>query len=85
MGFNGKIYVHVQRCQFLMMIDKYDTSKDIDTHMYLANYVIFTQISEKKGIKHYGELEVTAILTEYQQFNDGPMPGNPVFVPINNE
>ena len=68
-----------------MMKEKYYTSKDIDTFISCANYVMFTQISEKKGIKHYGELEVTAILTEYQQFNDGPMPGNPVFVPINNE
>ena len=25
------------------------------------------------------------MFNEYQQLNDGPMPGNPVFGPINNE
>ena len=43
----------------LIIIDErkiYYTSKEIDTYMSLAHYVMFTQISEKKGIKHYGEL-----------------------------
>ena len=34
-SFDGKIYVHGQHRQFLMMEDKYDTSKDIDTCMSL--------------------------------------------------
>ena len=74
MSFNGKIYVHVQRCQFLMMIDKYDTSKDIDTHMYLSHDVMFTQMSSKKGTKQFVEWAFAAIFKEYQQFNDGPIP-----------
>ena len=64
MNFDGKSYVHGQHHQFLMMKEKYDTSKDIDTHMYLANYVIFTQMTEKKGIKKFVERAVDAMFKE---------------------
>ena len=39
----------------------------------------------KKGIKNLEERAVAAIFKEYQQLNDGPMPGNPVLGQINNE
>ena len=48
MIFNGKSYVHGQHCQFLMMKNKYDASKDIDTYMSLAHDVMFTKMSEKR-------------------------------------
>ena len=41
-SFNGKIYAHGQHRQLLMMKDKYYTSKDSDTYMSLAHYVVFT-------------------------------------------
>ena len=53
--------------------------------MSIAHDVMFTQIWSKKGIKKFGEQEVAAMLKEYQQFNDGPIPRNPIFEPINNE
>ena len=51
MGFYGK-YIHMEKS--LIIIDErkiYYTSKEIDTYMSLKHYVMFTQISEKKGIK----------------------------------
>ena len=47
-----------------MTKDKYDTSKDIDTYMTLANYFMFTQISSKKGIEKFGELSVAEMFKE---------------------
>ena len=46
------------------MKEKYDTGDDIDTYMYLAHNVMFTQISAKKGIKQFGEQEVVAMFKE---------------------
>ena len=57
-SFDGKSCVHGQHCQSLMMKEKYDTSKDIDTEMPLAYDVMFTQMSAKKGIKQFGERAV---------------------------
>ena len=54
MSFDGNIYVHGKHSQLLMMKEKYDTSKDIDTYMYLVHYVMFTQISSNKGINQFG-------------------------------
>ena len=85
MSFDGKSYVHGQHSQLLMIEEKYDTSKDINTYMSLAHDVIFTHISAKKVINQSREREVVAMLKEYQKLNDRPMPGNPVFGTINNE
>ena len=46
MSFDGKIYSHGKHDKLLMMKEKYDTSKNIDTYMYLAHDFMFTQISE---------------------------------------
>ena len=64
------------------MKEKCCTIKYIDTYIYLAHDVMFTQMSGKKGIEKFGEISVAAMFKEYQQFNDGPMPGNLVFGPI---
>ena len=39
---------------------------------------MFTRMLEKNWIKKFGELAVAAMFKEYQKFNDGPMPGNPL-------
>ena len=43
-SFDGKSYVHGQHFQFLMIKEKYDTSKDIDTYTSLAHDVVFTHM-----------------------------------------
>ena len=48
MIFDRKRYVHGQHFQLLTMKEKYDTSKDIDTYMYLAHDVIYTPMPEKR-------------------------------------
>ena len=50
-SFYVKIYAHGQHHQFLMIKNKYDTSKDIDKYMSLAHDLIFTLMSSKNGIK----------------------------------
>ena len=44
MIFDGKIYVHGQYLQFLMMEEKDDTRKDVDTYMSLAHDVMITKM-----------------------------------------
>ena len=41
---------------------KYDTSKEIYAYMSLSYYFMFSQMSEKKGIKQFGEQVVAAML-----------------------
>ena len=50
-----KSYVHRQHRQFLMTKERYDTSKDIDTHIYIAQDIMFTKIPAKEIIKQFGE------------------------------
>ena len=49
-----------------MMKDKYDTSKYIDTYMHIAHDAVFTKMSEKNGIKKFGEQAVAYMFKEYQ-------------------
>ena len=49
------------------MKEKYGTSKNIVTYMSLSNDFMFTQMSEKKGIKYFGEQAVVDMFKEYQQ------------------
>ena len=78
-SFDGKIYVYRKHRQLLIPKKKYDTSKETDTHISLAHDVMLTQISSKKGIKQFGEQSVADIFKEYQQINDGKMPGKIAF------
>ena len=64
---------------------KYGTRHYIHTYIYLAHDVMFKKISEKKGIKKFGERAVAVMFKEYQKLDDKPMPVNPFFGPINNE
>ena len=47
MNFDGKIYVHGQYRQLLMMKYIYDTSKDMDTYTSLAHDGMFTKMTKK--------------------------------------
>ena len=40
-------------------------------------------MSAKAGIKKFGDRAIAAMLSEYRQLNNGPMPGKPVFGCIN--
>ena len=64
MSFYEKIYVNGQHCQLLMMKQKYDTSKGIDTYMSLEHDVTFTQIPVKRPIKQFGEQAVADMFKE---------------------
>ena len=44
MSFYGESYVCVQHCLLLMMKEKNDTSKYIDTYIYISHDVMFTQM-----------------------------------------
>ena len=44
MSFYGEIYTHGQYHQLLIVKEKYDTSKDIDTCMSLTHDFMFTKM-----------------------------------------
>ena len=67
------------------MKEKYGTNKDIDSYMSRAHDAMFTQMSAKKGIKKFGKQSIVDMFKDYQQLNDGPMPGKSVFGRIHNE
>ena len=50
--------------------------------MQVATDVMFTQMSEKAGIKKSGEKPVTDMVKKYRQIDKGPMEGKPVVTPI---
>ena len=53
---------------------KYET----DSFMKVATNVMFTQMSEKAGIKKFGEKAMAAMVKQYRQTDKGTMEGNPV-------
>ena len=83
MTFDGKYYTHGKSHQFLTIKEKYDPNADMNTYYSTACEVMFTQMNAKKGIKQFGERAVAAMFKEYEQLDKGPMPGKPVFEPIN--
>ena len=50
--------------------------------MQVATDVMFTQMSEKAGIKKSGEKPVTDMVKKYRQIDKGPMEGTPIVTPI---
>ena len=50
--------------------------------MKIATNVMFTQISEKEGIKKFGEKAAADVVKEYRKIYKGLMEGNPVQKPI---
>ena len=57
-------------------------SGSVNFHMNRATGVLFTQMSAKKGIKKFGERAVAAMIKEFKQIHEGPMPGKPVIRPV---
>jgi len=57
-------------------------SGSVNCHMNRATGVLFTQMSAKKGIKKFGERAIAAMIKEFKQIHEGPMPGKPVVRPV---
>ena len=66
-----------QKSRILMNNNK-EQDAETEDYMQTAMRVCFTQMSAKQGFKQVGEEAVAAMIKEYKQLNDGPMPGKPV-------
>ena len=76
-----RTYTHNRERQFLMVREKTISPARVD-YYDVALKVMFTQMSARKGLKLYGEEAFAAIVKEYRQMDEGPMPGKPVFEPV---
>ena len=56
-----------------------------NTHAYIqaAVNVLFTQMHTKKGIKLFCDRDISAMIKEFKQLDEGAMPGNLVVIPLN--
>jgi len=61
---------------------KSDESGSVNCHINRATGVLFTQMSAKKGIKKIGGRAIAAMIKEFKQIHEGPMPGKPVVRPV---
>ena len=59
-----------------------DSKDDTDSYMKVATDIIFTQMSEKAGIKKSGEKAVVAMVEEYIHIYNGTTEGKPFVAPI---
>jgi len=57
-------------------------SRSVNFHINRTTGVSFTQMSAKRGIKKFGERAVAAMIKEFKQIHEGPMPGKPVVRPV---
>jgi len=57
-------------------------SRSVNFHMNRATGVLFTQMSAKRGIKKFGERAVAAMIKEFKQIHEEPMPGKPFVRPV---
>ncbi len=57
-------------------------SGSVNCHINRATGVLFTQMSAKKGIKKFGERAIAAMIKEFKQIHEWPMPGKPVVRPV---
>ena len=80
------LQLKLQHRQFLMRREQYSKQEKKEqvpnTIFHRAVNVMFTQMSAKEGIKHFGERAVAAIFKELKQLDEGAMPGKPVVQPI---
>ena len=51
--------------------------------MQAAVNVMFTHNNSKKGIKLFGERDISEMINEFKQLYEGEIPGNPVVIPLN--
>ena len=59
-----------------MTKDKYDEKQEIDTHMTIATYILFTQMNANNAIKPVGEKSIEAMFKEYEILIEGTIPEN---------
>ena len=64
------------------MFKKNNITERKDSYFHKAIGVMFTQISEKEGIKQFDEKAIAAMVKELKQLNNGAMKGKAVVVPI---
>lgn len=84
---NNKAYASVKEknYQLTMKSAKHPFMRGEKSFMSVAANYLFVQVTEhaqmsaKAGIKRFGDRAVAAMLSEYKQLNEGPMPGKPVF------
>ena len=58
---------------------------DVETSIKAAVKVLFTKMQATQGFKLFRELSVAAMLKEFKQLEEGPMPGKKVVTAINPE
>ena len=74
----------LQKARILITEDAIDECSANDP-MKTAINVVFTQMSARQGFKQVGEEAVAAMIKEYKQLNNGPMPGKPVVEAIDTD
>ena len=50
-----------------MINEEYNVNEDVDMYQSLSHNVMFTQLNAKKGIKLFGEIEISAVFEDYKQ------------------
>ena len=63
---------------FQFLQQKESERNNVHNYLKISSEVMFVQMSAKKGIKQFGERAVAAMIKEYRQIDNGPMPGKPV-------
>ena len=51
-------------------------------YFHKAVGVMFTQMTEKDDIKHFGEVAIAKIIKEFKHLDEGEIPLKPVVVPM---
>ena len=51
--------------------------------MQSSVYKRYMQMYAKKGIKLFGEIDISAMIKEFKQLDEGDMPRKPVVIPLN--
>ena len=88
--FTGKTYDNItKKVKFLLDEKKHEAKKkntfDIETSIKDAVNVMFTQMQATQGFNLFGERAVAALIKEFKQLEEGPMPGKKVVTAINPE
>ena len=84
---NSKEYAYVKenKYSFTMNSSDHPFIRGNKSFMSVAANVLFTQVNEhaqmsyKAGVKRFGDRALAAMISEYEQLNEGVMPGKPVF------
>ena len=66
-----------------MKESKVMNNKNTHAYMQAAVKMMFTHMHAKKGIKLFGESDISAMIKEFKQLDEGDMPIKPVVIPLN--